>query len=838
MLISRQWLESMLAPSADGEALSDLAFGDALTALGLEVEGVESTGRGLEAIIVGRVESLGPHPKADKLRLVTIFDGKNKVPVVCGAPNVPDPGGLVAFAPVGTTMPGGLEIGARAIRGEQSEGMICSEAELEIGSDDDGILVLPSDWTPGDRLIDRVKGVVDTIYEIGVTPNRPDALGHVGVAIDLAVKLRRACTVESPSLPDAPSDDGLVQLQAPDRCGRYIARAFEGAQVGPSPLWLRVRLHRLGLRAINNVVDITNLVLMQWGQPLHAFDRAKLEGGGVVVRMASAGEPMTTLDDAALELTTDDLVIADGAHPQALAGVMGGKNSGVELGANTLLLEAAWFLPPAVRRTARRHGLNTDSSYRFERGVDHGAHLTAAAATAAALLEELAGARCVGASEAHGEVPSVPAITLRAERTEALLGMPIPAAEARRVLQGLRIGLDLSTPDAWVCTPPSYRPDLQIEEDLIEELVRHYGLDRLPTTPAVPSEPPSLRISASQRQRDHRMLFEDGIADALRAAGYGEHLAFAFTDPAALEPFASASPVSSFVGVANPLRIQTSVMRTHMMPGLLSALSTNVARHGRPVRLFEVGRIYDWVEGKTVDEGPTASVDAQLPRERGRAAVLLFDKAVQSGASITGVVLDALARVGQPAQVRAVDSKRPWLHPGVQAQLVISSDQGPTVIGELGEVHPDLLGRWDVPKELRAYYAEVWLDVVEPPSVKHYRAVPRFPATSRDVSLELPIKVAAAAVVEALVEAEASVPLAGDDPVRLSVGDSSSNEVDVVEDYRGQGVPEGSRALLLRLHYRAAGRSVTDAEVQERHGEVVQRACNALQTVAPGVRAR
>ncbi|MCB9713495.1 MAG: phenylalanine--tRNA ligase subunit beta, partial [Myxococcales bacterium] len=416
MLISRTWLSELLVDPR-GTALPDgAALGDLITGLGLEVEGITRHGEGLDAIVVGEVRSVAPHPDADKLRVVELLDGTQTLTVVCGAPNVPPPGGKVAFAPVGATLPGDFSIGARTVRGVKSHGMICSEQELRIGPDHDGIMVLPTAWSAGERLVDRVPGIADTIYELGVTPNRPDALGHIGVARDLAVKLGRTLAVPPLAEPKVAELPELVTLRAPERCGCYLGYALEGAKVGPSPLWLRVRLHRLGLRPINNVVDITNLVLMEWGQPLHAFDRARLAEGRVVVRLASAGEAMTTLDEQALELRADDLVIADAQAPQALAGVMGGLSSGVSEASTALLLEAAWFSPLPIRRTAKHHGLLTDSSYRFERGVDHGVGLARAAKRALGLLERLTGARCVGGHRVEGQRPPVPAIALRPGR--------------------------------------------------------------------------------------------------------------------------------------------------------------------------------------------------------------------------------------------------------------------------------------------------------------------------------------------------------------------------------------------------------------------------------------
>ncbi len=835
MLISRQWIESMLAPSADAAELGDEAFADAVTSLGLEVEGVEVFGHGLRDVVVAEVRGIAPHPAADKLRLVDVFDGQRTITVVCGAPNVPPPGGKIAFARLGAVLPGNFEIGAREIRGVHSEGMICAEDELRLGPDGEGILILPEDWVPGTPLPEVVPGIEDTVFELGITPNRPDALGHVGVAADLAVKLRRAFVAPDATLAAVPEVAGLVDLQAPQRCGRYIGRTFEGATVGPSPLWMRVRLHRLGLRPINNVVDITNYVLMQWGQPLHAFDRDRLEGGRVVVRLASAGEPMTTLDDAKLELVPEDLVIADGRRPQALAGVMGGKDSGVESGASNLLLETAWFQPGFVRSSARRHQLSTDSSYRFERGVDFGGRLQAAAASAERLLGALTGARVTGGVDLQGEVPSVPTITLRSARIAALLGMEIPTDEVLRVLGGLEVALDSAGQDVWRCTPPTHRPDLVCEEDLIEELVRHYGLDRLPSTPSLPSEPPGLRVDPGQRDADARARLADAVLDAMRAEHLHEVLSFAFCDPTDLEPFGV--PADRTVQVANPLRIQTSTMRTHMMPGLLRALALNVARHARPVRLCEVGRIYDWPQAREAGQGPTASIDAQLPRERARAAFLICAgtrEAVRyDGASIAKIAAAVVGRLGGAVRLRPALTPSPWLHPGVQAQV----EHEGTPVGEVGEVHPDLLGRFELPEGVRAYYGELWLDAMSGDRIARHTALPRFPSSSRDLSVEIPISTAAAAVIDALRAAESQADHVAEGP-RLSRGDTSGGAIEIVEDYRGKGVPEGHRALLLRLHYRAPERSVTDDEVQALHSAVVDAAISALQGEIPSIRVR
>ena len=842
MLISRAWLQQLIG----GDPLpSDAELAALVTSLGLEVESVTRVGDRLSSIVVGRVESIEPHPDAKKLRLVQLFDGHEVRPVVCGAPNVPPPGGKVAFAPVGTVLPGGLEIAAREIRGVPSYGMICSEAELEIGADHDGIMVLPDAWEAGDRLCDRVPGVIDTIFELGITPNRPDALGHVGVARDLAVKLGRPLVLPAAEVAAAPRNESLVTLERPERCGRYLGHAYEGARVGPSPLWLRVRLHRVGLRAINNVVDITNLVLMEWGQPLHAFDRQRLAQGRVVVRAARAGEPLTTLDEQTLELDAEDLVIADAERPQALAGVMGGADSGVDVGTTTLLLEAAWFSPTHVRRTARRHQISTDSSHRFERGVDHDLGLTRANARARALIEELTGARCVGGFEAIGEPPARPVIELRLARAKMLLGMEVAPDEARRILHGLEVEIDDADPERWRCRPPTHRPDLEREVDLVEELMRHHGLDDLPLPPGTQTR---LAETVAHVESEQRLDFQNAMMDALLHAGLHEQLSFVFTREEALRPFESEVPLQRAVRLTNPMRVQASIMRTHMLPGLLDALAVNVARHARGVRLFEVGRTYQWGAQARTHHGPTAEIDAQLPIETPRAAVLLSDgERTEQGTSVdardvAGILLATLERLGLRGRVTAVaaEDRATYLHPGVQARVEIEHADGSRVVGRFGEVHPDLMSTWEQP-EVRAFYGELWVDAMPTAPTPRYRDLPRFPSTSRDLSLEIPIDLPAAVVVAALRDAadriETSRPPAEDVP-RLAAGDRGREAIEVREDYRGEGIPAGARALLLRLHYRARERSVTDAEVQELHAAIVERACETLRPRAPGIRSR
>lgn len=835
MLISCTWLNELLvgAPIAVGPNATGLdaaAVARHLTGLGLEVEGV--THFDLPGVIVGEIREVVDHAESKKLHVVQLFDGQQVLQVVCGANNLPPPGGKVAFAPVGTTLPNGLTLGIRELRGVVSNGMICSEDELGLGNDHDGIVILPGEWPAGALLVDMVPGIRDSVIEIGVTPNRPDALGHIGVAIDLAVALGIATrTPKVLDVAELPVDAKLVEVPAGDRCGRYLGYALDGAKLGRSPLHVRTRLLRVGLRPISTAVDVTNLVLMETGQPIHAFDRAKLAGGRVVVRKAGAGETLTTLDARTIELDVDDLVIADAERPAALAGVMGGADSGVSEATTTLLLEVAYFEPRGIRRSARRHGFHTDASHRFERSVDFGGKLELAAKRALQLLVELTGARPITKAEGLGERPKVPEIAFRPAKVRELLGMDVPVEVCARVLSGLGIRVDRSAPDArWRCTPPSFRPDLRREVDLVEEVMRHHGLDDLPATPC--------RASAAIEPiaEDPRRALADALCDALRGAGYHEHLGLAFASDEALERFAAEVPHERRVRLANPMRQQHAVMRTHLLPGMLDAVAINHARHDRAVELFELGRVYRWpCEAVQVAAGPTAAVDAGLPEEPTRVGVIRAARrhggdSTQARALVQDLlaVLEANDRWALAQPGVGVE----WLHPGVQIGLWIGDSQ----VGIVGEVHPALARSREL-DELELAYAELWLESLPLARELAYRELARFPATARDVSLDLSVEVPALRVVDAL-EAARAVIAPAHDPLLLESSGDPRAAIELREDYRGRGVDEGRRALLVRLSYRAADRSVTDTEVQALHDAIVAHACAALREVDPRVRVR
>ena len=585
MRVSYSWLRELLP----GLTASPQEVADRLSAAGLAVDGIEARGTALGEVRVARVVALEPHPKRSGLRLVTVDHGAGTQKVVCGAANVPEPGGLVVLAPLGAKLPSLPEpLGRREIGGVPSEGMLVSEVELGVATSSDGILLLDASVaTPGQSLAELVPGAVDWIFELDVTPNRPDALGHRGVARELSALYGLpfgAPKLGKPAKESAVTLDSLVRIENTDteRCPHYGAGAVLDVTVAPSPLWLRFRLESLGIRAISNVVDLTNLILLEYSQPMHAFDLDRVRGGRILVRRATAGEPFTTLDGVERKLDADDLVIADGEGPTALAGVMGGADSEIRASTQRVLLECAYFTPRGVRRTARRYGLHTESSHRFERGVDHGA-VADVLEHAKLLLAELSGGSVVaGAIHARGAAPAVPNITLRSKRMDSLLGVAVPFAEAGQILGRLGFGVTSGTdPQApsFEVRAASHRPDVTRECDLIDEVARVRGLDKIPgRLPAVAPQPP--RRSG---EIDRSVL---AIATSL---GLSEALTYAFVDPSALARL-SAPPAS--VRVANPLGEERSVMRTSLLPGLLEALGRARRRGEARIRLFCLGATF------------------------------------------------------------------------------------------------------------------------------------------------------------------------------------------------------------------------------------------------------
>ncbi len=800
MKASYNWIRELVP----GLTASPSEVAARLTAAGFEVEGQSTFGAGLATCRVVAITGSRPHPQRANLQLVTIDGGAafGSKELVCGAPNVPPAGGLAVLAPVGTHLPAKrLTIEPRAIAGVTSEGMLCSEVELGIGDDASGILVFPpKSVAPGTLLLEAFPFLHDVTFEIGLTPNRPDGLGHIGLARHVAALFEIAWSVPAPG-PIASEQPGdaldvvKITIEDGEGCPHYGAALVEGVRIGPSPLWARARLSSLGIRPISNVVDVTNLVMLETGHPLHAFDLATLEGPAIVVRRAKEGEKFTTLDAVERTLTADDLLIADATKGVALAGVMGGQNTEIRATTERVLLECAYFSPRVIRRAARRHGMHSESSHRFERGVDWG-DTARTLARAAELVVALAGGTALAfRSIVEKQKLERPVVKLRPARLAKLLGAPVPTPEIAAILERLGFEITSRSEQELVTRVPSHRPDVSREVDLIEEVAHVRGLDAI--VPVLPAMRPVARPALGKLGASREDVLQKTRAVAVML-GLSEALIYNFVSRRSLEVVRAPVPV---VEIVNPLTESQAVMRTSLLPGLLAAVES-AQRHGeRDVRLFALGSLF--LEGK----GPR-----DLPNERlAFAAVITGDRASYLGRPEAVDVWDAKGlAVGfverllrRHASVVALDDKagEPHLHPRGAAAVLV---EGQTV-GRLGPLHPDVAqalvlapGVMVVELDLEAL-AE--MDV----RIPKYASIPRFPASRRDIALVVKDSVPAGDIEAA---------------VRENAG-AIAEDVALFDRFVGGSVPAGHASLAYRIVYRASDRTLTDAEVDAAHAKVV-----------------
>lgn len=782
----------------------------ALTAAGLEVEAVEAVGDGFSGVVVAEVAARRKHPDADKLTLVDLADGSGgTTEVVCGAPNVPEPGGRVLWARPGAELPGGMKIGKRAIKGVESAGMICSEKELGLGEDHDGIIVL----APADAGVAlgaeaaTALGLRDVVLEIGVPANRPDCLGHLGLARELAAHLGARFAPREPDdaglIDQALEAASLVSVTIDDQvgCPRYVARIIDGVTDGRSPEWMRQRLRAVGVRPLTALVDVTNYVMFELGQPLHAFDYARVRGQRIAVRRAGQGEKLTTLDDVERTLEVDDLVICDGEGPVALAGVMGGGDSEVTAGTRRVLLEAASFQPIGVRRTARRLGLHSESSHRFERQVDPNL-CDRASRRAAELLARLGGGRiAAGAVDVYPSPVAPAVVSVRASRTSALTGVPFTREQVGATLARLSLPSEPTGDDTLAVTCPTSRPDLTREVDLIEEVIRVHGFERVPAT-----LPPHTVTPSHRPDRRARLA-----RTALCGAGLSEAITFGFTSPERIAALglAGSDPRSNPLSLSNPMTVEQSVMRTSLLPNLLGAVARNLKYDVADVRLFEIGSVF-LPSGAELPDEPTRVTAVMAGRRpswlKPGDEVDFFD--------LKGA-LERMLRALLGADAGAVEfiaaRDVPYLHPGVCAELVWRGRR----LGHLGEVHPRTRAGFEI--EAPCFAFDLALDEFPVPTPAHMSTIARFPAVTRDVSFFVAADVPARRVA-ALIDGaqEALVERYG-----------------VLEDFRDAAyVQAGQKGMLWSITYRSPTKTLTDLEVDQAHEAIVER----LLTELPAVR--
>jgi len=783
MIISLNWLKEYVDYSVSPEELADR-----LTMSGLEVESIEYTGKALENVVVAEILDMGPHPDADKLSLCRVTDGSNEYPIVCGASNM-KAGDKVALARTGTVLPPGpkfpegITIKKAKIRGQVSEGMLCAENELGLGTESDGIMILPPGAVPGTRLIDEI-GVNDVLLEIGITPNRPDCLSVVGTAREVAAILSAKAGYPDLSVNEsgAPVSDYVsVEILSPEKCPRYTCRVISGVKIGPSPEWMKARLESSGIRSINNVVDVTNYVLLELGQPLHAFDYDLVKGKKIIVRQAGEGEIIKTLDGIERKLTGDDLLICDAERAVALAGVMGGADTEVTEGTRNILLESAYFSPDTVRKTSRKTGLKSESSYRFERGVDPEG-VVRALDRAAALIAELAGGKV-----AAGRIDEYPAkiepavVSVSAKRVNAILGTNISEDEIISIQK--RLGLELLSSDSGVLTfkVPAYRVDLTREIDVIEETARLYGYNNVPVTlPAVGMKtelPRSVRIVQSK------------FKEIFTANGFYEAINYSFEDEELLRLF---SPEAA-LPILNPISKDGAVMRTSLTAGLVKNVLLNLSRQESDVRIFETGKVYIPSSGdrlpKEINKLAAAATGRKQPELWDREEIDFFD--------LKAILEKAFGALHVPAGAAFKSATEiEFLHPGKSAEITIDGE----AVGYVGELHPGLRERLELTK--RVYVAEIDLDAAARLTAGkkgEFKPLPKFPSVRRDIALVVDEGVSAGSII---------------DEIR-SLGSGLIEDARIFDVFTGGSVQAGKKSVAVSLHLRAADKTLTEDEINK-----------------------
>jgi phenylalanyl-tRNA synthetase beta chain len=744
---------------------------------GTKVETVHRPDGAIAGVVVAKVLSIQPHPNADNLTLVEVeVSAGESERVVCGAKNF-SVGDLVPWATVGARLPE-MVIGERKIRGQVSRGMLCSGRELGVGKDHSGILVLPPDAQIGGDVAE-VLGLSDTILELELTPNRPDCMGMIGIAREVAALTGTEMTLPVVDATTPNRSSGVsVELSDLDGCPRYVARSIEGVNVAPSPAWVTARLLAVGVRSISNVVDVTNYVMMEVGHPLHPFDAARVAERKIIVRRAADGEPMKTLDGVDRKLASADLVIADPDRVLALAGVMGGADSEVSRETTQVIVEAAYFDPASIGDTSRRHGLRSEASARFERGMDPEV-LPFAAARAADLMTEVAGGASIGVTDVYPAPITRPRITLRAQRTDALLGTHVDPDRQRQLLRSVCFAVDAGQ-DVLEVDVPSFRPDVTREVDLIEEVARLQGLDKLPST-----LPPGRLGGFNEAQSADRVMRR-----TLSGLGLHEAWTSSFMSPRDLDAlgFAQDDPARRAVIVANPMSEEEKLMRTTLLPGLLRATQHNLARASGGVALYEVARVYQ-PSGGALPEEPTnlsGVFSGSRTEQSWNTPVHPWDFF-----AVKGVLVALLESLRIPAPDFTPAAVMPF-HPTRTAKVSFAE----TTVGMLGEVHPDVCSAFDVPAGTVAFEI-AWAAIVSAlPGRPTAGSLPRYPAVLIDLAVVVDGAQPATEVEEAI----------------RAAGQPETSMVRLFDVYRGPQVPAGKKSLAYALELRAPDRTLTEAD--------------------------
>ncbi|MBL8444113.1 MAG: phenylalanine--tRNA ligase subunit beta [Zoogloeaceae bacterium] len=782
MQFSEKWLRTFVDPQLDSEAL-----GHALTMAGLEVEEARPAAPAFSGVVVGQIVATDKHPGADKLKVCKVDAGQGDLlQIVCGAPNAAT-GMKVPLAVVGARLPD-FEIKAAKLRGIESFGMLCSARELGLSDDHGGLLELPAEAAIGRDLRDLLS-LDDTLLTIKLTPNRADCLSLTGVAREVAALTSAPLSVPScePVRPQI-DDRREIVLEAPQACPRYCGRILRKLNAAAAtPDWMRQRLERSGIRSISALVDVTNYVMLELGQPLHVFDDDKL-AGAIRVRFPRAGETLQLLNEQTVEPTSDTLLIADDAHALALGGVMGGEESGVTLATTDVFLESAFFAPAAIAGRARAYGFVSDASHRFERGVDF-ALPAQAIERATRLILDICGGVCGPVVEAVSvaDLPLRPAVTLRPARARRLLGIDLSNDAMASLLARVQLAVERDGETLRV-TPPSFRFDIEIEEDLVEEIVRLHGYDEIPTLP------PRGRLAMLPRSDAGRSVWD--VRRMLVARDYQEVINYAFVDEAWERDFCAASDP---IRLANPIASHMSVMRSSLIPGLVATMASNRKRQQSRVRLFEIGRCFE----RKSDGGPVAGYHQPV-----RLASLASGSALSEQWGVVGRSVDFfdvkadLEALFEPGQLSFEVLAHPALHPGRAAAVILQGRH----IGIIGELHPVWVQRYEL--GVAPVVIEVELELVLQGLVPTYNEVSRFPIVSRDLALIVESSISAARLLDTLRKGASSI----------------VKSIALFDVYHGKGIDPDKKSLAFRVLMQDAQRTLEDAEVDAAIAAIVSHA--------------
>ncbi len=779
MHISEQWLREWVDVDCDTQQLCEQ-----LTMSGLEVEGIEPAAPEFSGVITAKVESVEKHPDADKLKICQVATGTGKsLKIVCGAANV-RAGLCVALAPVGAVLPGDVTIKASELKGILSEGMLCSAQELGLAEESDGLMELPDDLALGEELKD-VLSLDDQIIELSLTPNRGDCLSISGVARELAVINDSEFRPQQSEAPEQTSEQSReVVINETAACPRYVGQVIEDVDVSKAtPLWLTEKLRRCGLRSINPVVDITNLVMLELGQPLHAFDNDKLQGS-VCVKYAGMGEKLELLDGQECELTTDTLTIADDNGVLAMAGIMGGQASAVVAKTNNIFLESAFFDPHAILGKARKYGLHTDSSHRFERGVDFEIQKQAID-RAARLIVEICGGRPGPVIEklSGDDLPELKQVSLRRGQIERLLGISLADEDILRIFS--RLGMHIEVNDeGWLVTAPSFRFDIEIEADLIEEIARIYGYNNIKR---------QLPLAHLQIHKDNEFQVHiKKMRQLLVDRGYQEAITYSFVDAKTLEIL---NPDTEALPLANPIASELSVMRTSLLPGLVGALLYNQKRQQARIRLFETGLIFK--NSKELSQLPaiagiiTGNINENQWDIKDRSCDL-FDlkKDIEALFELNGYKIDVNF---SPIQHSA-------LHPGQSVKIIHENQE----LGFFGALHPLVQKKLGLTKE--AFVFEIEFENISKQITPKYGKISKFPSVQRDLSITVAEETSIAEIM---------------DLIGKTTPDVLYN-LELFDVYRGEAIDLGKKSLALGLTFQRTSSTLTDDEVESAVGSILK----------------